>query len=292
LLKTAGNAGLSTVWRKKGELTVARFGTAKGRDLEMLGSHLRSARLAQQLSQPELAARCELAQAQISYFEAGRRRPTLEQLLRVARALDVSIQRSIGGLDRPGTELCDIAIELRHLGLVDLWVKGTAVPGAFRRPEELIALVVHPEEPEPRILEAVPALLAWNEVDPILLKAYGLTKGARTARRLAWLADIALAIDKRSGFPGGCRKESLIRFTRIIRFPSIERASWDGLGHPMDMPPKSPLWRRWRINYDANVDEFEVRARVLEELGKRPEGGRPSSIRQRKPSRGTDNGTR
>ncbi len=167
--------------------------------------------------------------------------------------------------------MCDIAIELRHLGLVDLWVKNAAVPGAFRQPEELMALSVAPEEPEPRILEAVPALLAWNEVDPILLRAYGLTKGTRTARRLAWLAEIALAIDKRGGFPGGCHKESLIRFTRIIRYPTIERASWDGLGHPMDTPPKSPLWTRWRINYDANVDEFEAQARVLDELRNEPE---------------------
>jgi transcriptional regulator with XRE-family HTH domain len=271
---------------------MARFKLVEGRELEMLGSHLRIARLAQPLSQSELAARCGLSQAQISYFEAGRRSPTLEQLLRMARALDVSIQRFIGGSDRPGTDLRNIAIELRHLGIVDLWVKDAAVPGAFRRPEELIVLVVAPEEPEPQILEALPALLAWNTVDPILLRAYGLTNGTRTARRLAWLADIALTIDKRGGFPGGCRKESLIRFTRMIRFPSTERDSWDGLGHPMATLPKSPLWKRWRINYDANVDQFEERAQLLDELRNRPAVGRSSSTLRRKPGRGIDDGAR
>jgi len=192
----------------------------------------------------------------------------------------------MGGADRPGTELRNIAIELRHLGIIDLWVKDAAVPGAFRRPEELVVLVVAPAEPEPRILEAVPALLAWNEVDPILLRAYGLANGRRTARRLAWLADIALTIDKRRGFPGGCRKEPLIRFTRIIRFPSSVRDPWDGLGHPMAMLPKSPVWKRWRINYDANLDEFEERAQLLDELRNKPPIGQSPSILRRKQAEG------
>ncbi len=57
-----------------------------------------------------------------------------------------------------------------------------------------------------------------------------------------------------------------MRFTRIIRFPSTECDSWDGLGHRMATLPKSPLWKRWRINYDANLDEFNERAKLLDEL--------------------------
>ena len=149
----------------------------------------------------------------------GQRRPTLDQCIRIAKALEVPIQRLIGGSDRPGTELREIAIELRHLGMVDLWVKDAVVPGAFRRAEEVIALAVAGHEPEPRLVEAIPAVLAWNPIDPILLRAYGLTMRPRTARRLAWLADVALAIDRRGGFPGGCRKEPLARLVRIIRAP-------------------------------------------------------------------------
>jgi transcriptional regulator with XRE-family HTH domain len=239
-------------------------------ELEYLGLYLRAARLQRGLSQAELAAKSGLSQAQISYFEAGQRLPSLEQLLGIARALDLSIQKLIGGSDRPGTDLREIAIELRHLGVVDLWVKDALVPGAFRPTEELIALVAAPEEPAPRILEAVPAILAWNEIDPILLQAFGLTNAPRTCRRLAWLVDVTLAIDKQGGFPGGCRKEALARFTRLVSSPDSDRDAWDSLGRPMAKLPSSPLWKRWRINYDASLDEFKARAKHLDELRKQP----------------------
>ena len=209
------------------------FDQAESTGLRDLGSFLAAARLERGLSQAELAARCGLSQAQISYFEIGRRRPTLDQLVRIARSLDVSIERLIAGSDRPGDGLRDIAIELRHLGLVDLWVADPIVPGAFRRPEEVIARAVAGHEPDPRILEAIPAILAWNRINPVLLRAYGLTTRPRVTRRLAWLADIALAIDRRGGFPGGCRKEPLARFTQMIPAPSPESDEWDSLGRPM-----------------------------------------------------------
>ncbi len=239
---------------------------AEAPELEKLGLYLRAARLERELSQPELASRCDLSQAQISYFEAGRRRPTVAQLFRIARALDVSIQKLIAGSDRPGTALREIAVELRQLGIVDLWVKDVVVPCAFRRAEELIALVVSGEEPDPRLVEAIPAVLAWNEVDPILLRAYGLTGHPRTCRRLGWLADVALAIDRQGGVPGGCRKEPLARFTRLISTLSSNKKPWDSLGRPMSKPPTSPLWKRWRINYDAALEEFLERAKHLDEL--------------------------
>jgi hypothetical protein len=182
--------------------------------------------------------------------------------------------------------LREIAVELRHLGVLDLWVKGVVVPCAFRRAEELIALVVSGEEPGPRLVEAIPAVLAWNEIDPILLQAYGLTGHPRTCRRLAWLADVALAIDRQGGFPGGCRTGSLARFTRMIASLSPEMEVWDSLGRPMSKPPTSPLWKRWRINYDAALDEFAERARHLDELRNRPVAGEVSSIASRRPKRG------
>jgi transcriptional regulator with XRE-family HTH domain len=244
-------------------------------ELRSLGTLLRKARRERGLSQAELAVRCELSQAQISYFEVGQRSPTLDQFFRIAKALEVPIQKLIGGSNRPGTELREMALELRYLGIVDLWVKDAVVPGAFRRAEEVIAWAVAGHEPEPRILEAIPAVLAWNEIDPVLLRAYSLTTKPRTARRLAWLADITLAIDRCGGFPGGCRKEPLARLTRIIRAPSPERDVWDSLGRPMAKLPTSPVWRRWRINYDAELDGFAQRARHLDELRGRVGGHFP-----------------
>jgi len=237
--------------------------------LRELGSFLSAARLERGLSQVDLAARCALSQVQISYFELGRRRPTLDQLLRIARALDLPLQTLITGSERPGTGVRDLAIELRHLGLADLWVEDPVVPGAFRRPEEVITLAISGPEPDPRILEAIPAVLAWNELDPVLLRAYSLATRPRTARRLAWLADITLAIDRRGGFPGGCRREPLARLVRIIPAPSPGRHAWDSLGRPMLQPPTSPLWKRWRINYDADLTQFEQRARHLDEFRRR-----------------------
>ena len=254
------------------------FDQAELTRLRDLGSFLAAARLERGLSQAELAARCNLSQAQISYFEVGQRRPTLDQLLRIARALDVSIQRLIAGSDRPGTDVRDLAIELRHLGLGDLWVEDPAVPGAFRRAEEVIALAVSGHEPDPRIVEAIPAVLAWNEINPTLLRAYSLTTRPRTARRLAWLADIALAIDRRGGFPGGCRKDLLARFTRMIRTAASKPDVWDSLGRPTAKPPTSPLWKRWRISYDADLAQFEQRARHLDELRRRAGVPRVSRI--------------
>jgi transcriptional regulator with XRE-family HTH domain len=255
--------------------------SAEPSELGDLGSHLGRARLERRLSQAELAARCALSQAQISYFELGQRRPTLDQLVRIAKALDYSIEGLIAGANRPGTELRHMALELRSLGISDLWVKDAVVPGAFRRPEELVALAVGGEEPDPRIVEAIPAVLAWNEIDPVLLRAYGLATRPRTTPRLAWLADITLAIDRRGGFPGGCRKRPLERFTRIVPAAATEPDAWDSLGRPMAKLPTSPIWKRWRINYDADLAQFEQRARHLDELRRRPGDRRTNRIPRR-----------
>ena len=255
--------------------------------LESLGLYLMAARFQRGLSQLELAEKSGLSQTQISYFEVGQRRPSIEQLVRMARALDVSVQKLIGGSERPGTELPDIAIELRHLGVVDLWVKDALVPGAFRRPEELVALVVAPEEPDPRILEAVPAILAWNGLDPILLRAYGLTKDSRTARRLAWLADVTLAIDKQSGFPGGCRTDALACFTRLVSPPLTDRDDWDSLGfqwqsyrHPLSgNDGGSPTTQTWTSSESGpNTWMNFAHVRVLSNLLLLPDGGSGNEV--------------
>ncbi len=102
-------------------------------------------------------------------------------------------------------------MQLVDLGLVDLWVRDPVVPGAFLASEEVITLAVSDSEPEPRIVEAIPAILAWTEISPVLLKAYGVSASPGVVRRLAWLADIALAIESRGGFPGGCRTDLLTR---------------------------------------------------------------------------------
>lgn len=246
-------------------------------DPRRLGAFLADARAEAALSQAALAARCGLAQQQISYFEAGARTPTLEQALRIARALDLPLQRLLSGSDRPGAAPEGLVIELRRLGIVDLRVRDAAVPGSFRRPEEVLNLALTGAAPDPRVVEAIPAALAWAVLDPHLLAGHAAAAG--TARRLAWLADAALAIDRRASFPGGCRKEPLERFLRATELPR-EAEPWDDLGAPA-APPASPIWRRWRIAYDADLDRLRDRAEHLHGLRSRPAGPQvPAALRR------------
>ena len=228
-------------------------------ELANLGSSLTAARLGRGYSQARVARECRLAQAQVSLFESGRRLPSLEQFVRLARALDVPLQRLLTADDRPGVGLRDLAVELRNLGAADLWVFDATVPGAARPPEEVIALAVSGASPDPRVVETVPALLSWNALRPPLLRAYGVT--TRTTNRLAWLADVALTIDRQKGFPGGCRRGPLERFLKAVKLP--ERAELDDLGRPADPPPNFPAWKRWRISGATTPDQFENRAREL-----------------------------
>jgi hypothetical protein len=199
--------------------------------------------------------------------------PSLDQLLRIARALDFPWQRFLSGGDRPGNGVRDLAIELRNLGLIDLWVDAPVVPGAFRRPEEVVSLAVAGEEPEARIVEGVPAVLAWNRWDGRLLRAFARATGRRTVYRLAWLAEVALSLNRTLGFPGGCPgKEDLAAFVKGVRQPTTD--TWDSLGKPADEPPRSPLWKRWRINYAASPATFRQRAEAL--LALRTAEGHPA----------------
>lgn len=234
-------------------------------ELAELAKWLTKARVKKGLTQAELAARCELKRQQITFFERGVRVPALEQLVRIARALELPLQRFLSGGDRPGNGVREIALELRSLGLIDLWVEQPIVPGAFRRPEEVVALAVSGEEPEARIVEGLPAILAWNRWNRILLRAFARGTGDGTLYRLAWLAEVVLALERMGGFPGGCAaKEDLAAFVKGVKEPPAGR--WDDLGRPTDTAPASPLWKRWRINYAATLATFRQRAEALASL--------------------------
>ncbi len=245
-------------------------------DARRLGTNLARARVERGLSQVALAVRSGLTQQQISSIESGGRFPSVAQVLRIALALDLSIHRLFTGVDRNGTNVEDLAIELRHLGIVDLWVGDAVVPGSFRGPEEVINLAIAGESPDPRIIEAIPAVLSWSDLDRHLLLAYSTHLG--TTRRLAWLADVALSLDRQSGFPGGCRRRPLEQF---LNDPGLSREiqEWDGLGKPSDADPQSPLWRRWKIRYDAKIHQFQDRAQILHSL--RDPGQNPTHARSR-----------
>ncbi len=250
---------------------------AEASELAHLGRNVAAARRMRGITQGGLGARCGLSQGSISAIESDRQRPSLDQFFRIARALDVPIQRLIDGRERPGDDLRDIASQLRSLGIVDLHVSGAKVPGAFLRTEEVISLAVQPDEPDPRVILALPAVLAWNDWDYYAL-AYVCPDTNpsdpehdvlwRTQRRISWLSDITVAIDQRRGFPGGCKNtQQLTSFKEQFRRNMSPHGHWHSLGRPMSKEPTSPIWRRWRINFDAQLSDFEERARQLVELG-------------------------
>ncbi len=125
-----------------------------------------------------------------------------------------------------------------------------------------ISLAASGSNPNPRVIETVPVLLSWNEINPALLRAFAVR--TKAVYRLAWLADVALSIERQKGFPGGCRKEPLERFIKIVKPPKTR--AWDDLGVPSASSPKYPVWKRWRINYPVTPAQFEGRARALAEL--------------------------
>lgn len=246
----------------------------ESRELADFGKHLYQARVRRGLSQRVLSGLCGLPQPIISRFERGKSLPSLPQLLELGRVLEVSLQWFLSGSDYPGDEDVDLLLELFRLGVVDLALAGARVPGAFRPPEQVLALVVAGRRPDPRLVEAVPAVLAWNRLRGELLVAYARQYDPRALVRLAWLADVVLVLRRSRGFPGGCVDvrglEALV--DRVPR-PDAE----DDLGYPAEAGVRlPPVWKRWRVTYGADLDAFEQRARTLDELrGQRPLEWRP-----------------
>jgi transcriptional regulator with XRE-family HTH domain len=243
-----------------------------------LGRYLEKVRAEAGLSQAELAERAGLTQAHVWAFEAGRRWPSLAQLTNLARVLAVPVQRFLNGSNWPGVDWEDLAIELTHLGVVDLLVEGAVVPGAFRPPEQVIALTLRGDRPEPRLVEAVPAVLAWKLAgrawDWRLLRAFALHYDPRALNRIAWLADVALTLHAGKRFPGGCPAAK--ELSRLIqRIPTPEQT--DSLGHAAHSTRLPPVCKRWKITYDADLQVFRARA---ERLWMEREGRHRRTVRQ------------
>lgn len=232
-----------------------------------IARHLREVRHERRLSQAEFARRCGLSRPEFVYFEKGQRQPSIRKLLQIAAAVDLPLQRLLYGSDRPAQAIPDLAHELRNLGLIDLRVDGATVPGAFRRVEEVIARAAAGAEPPARIIEGLPAILSWNDWNGPLLRAFARECGKAVIYRVAWLADIVLALDRRGGFPGGCpSQKKLAAFVQAIRNPPA--GVRDNLGHPATTPSNSPVWKRWHIDYAAQLETFHKRAAELVALAR------------------------
>src|SRR5262249_14538591 len=242
----------------------------KPSELRNLGRWLFTARTRQDLTQKDLAARSGIAQPRISGIEQGTILPTLPQLIRLARALSVPLQWFLNGSVVAGEEVSDIALELQNLGVVDLLVPGAVVPGAFRPTEQVIALAVSGNQPESRIIEAMPAVLAGNRGAPAVLPAYSYHRDLRAGIRPSLLADVALTIHRNEGFPGGCpQRRQLEAYVRWWSKHPTQPARVDDLGRPAEGSDLPPVSKRWKITYDAPLSAFVERARHLQSLRER-----------------------
>ena len=90
-----------------------------------LGERLRQARTLRKLGQAELARMSRLQATSISMFESGKRRPGLGSLIKMADALDVSIDYLVGRTDNRAAHLSAAGmLGQAQLGADDLeWLK-------------------------------------------------------------------------------------------------------------------------------------------------------------------------
>jgi len=230
--------------------------------IHQFASYLRKARRNRGLSQQTLSEITQIQRPDITRFELAKRWPTFPQLLRIAKALQIPLQWFLTGAERPGNELEDIAIQLKRLGVVDLFVPQEQVPCVFRSNEEVLVLAVRGANPDPRVIEAIPAILAWHKWNNRLLKAY-IFDYPETEARIGWLADVVLSIHRHRRFPGGISQEkSLQKIAMQFRPANVA----DSLGKPLPSEAQhTPIWKRWNITYAGTLDDFFARARRIHE---------------------------
>lgn len=230
---------------------------------ESFGARLRNSRLKANLSQAAFSRQTGVSRLKIVRTESGEYSPHWDEVLRFAQVLKVSLQHFLNGRDRPRTDLQAIAFELHHLGIWDYVVDGAVIPGAFRRREEVLALILKGNQPESRLIDAIPVVLSTVTLNPSLTLSFADKYDKRVRVRLAWLSEIALLLGRMRHFPVTVEsQESLERLIRRVKKPQEP----DDLGHPGSRK-HSIIWRRWNITYGGTIEGFITRAA---ELGKRP----------------------
>lgn len=221
-----------------------------------IGANLNAARSYAKLTQAALARRTGISRTQIVKMEAGQTIPQLDEAVLLADTLHIPIQQFLSGKTRPAANLKGIAHELYELGIRDLVVSDAAVPGAFRRPEQVICLALRGDRPEIRILEAMPYVLSRHRLNVKLTLAFADLYDPRVKTRIAWLSDVTLTIARKGTLSVAPDVEqSLERITASVKKPKVP----DGLGHPSE-GPLSPVWRRWNITYAGTLKSFAERS--------------------------------
>ena len=231
-----------------------------GGETRQFGVNLKHSRLAAKMTQTALAKAAKVPRLRIVRAEMGMYVLDLNEATRIARVLKVPLERLATGRWMPDSDLRGIAFELYHLGIRDLEVANAQVPGSFRRAEQVTASAVKGDNPEPRVVEAMPSVLARRALDVPLTLAFADIYDPRIRTRLAWLSDITLALKQLADFPIRLTSEAqLVKFVRAgVRPPEP-----DSLGHPRE--GKLPrIWERWNVTYVGNLADFAKRTLQVE----------------------------
>lgn len=191
---------------------------------------------------------------QIVRIEAGQVVPRLDEAIRLAEVLKVPLEWLVSRRWSMRTDLQGIAIELYHLGIRDLEVADPEVPGAFRLPEEILALALSGDRPEPRVVEALPFVLARRSFQAALTHAFAAMYDRRVSTRLAWLSDITLALSQLSTAPLAIESRARAHLLAFVNM-GVPATEPDSLGHPT-VGKLSPIWRRWNITYAGTLQDF------------------------------------
>ena len=90
------------------------MGTESSKPTEQFPQRLRTARIARGLSQSELGERADLQASAVSHFETGARRPSFDNLKRLADALRVTTDYLLGRSDLMNTSAATVDRLHRH----------------------------------------------------------------------------------------------------------------------------------------------------------------------------------
>jgi hypothetical protein len=142
---------------------------------------------------------------------------------------------------------------LYRLGIRDLVVSDSQVPGSFRHDEEVVVLAVSGDRPEPRVVEAIPFVLARRDFNGSLVAAFANLHDKRARGRLAWLSELTLLFSRSRPTP--LTIESTPASIQSLIDQGVKAPEPDSLGHPRT-GRAPPVWLRWNITYAGTVDDF------------------------------------
>ncbi len=216
------------------------------------------------LKQSQVARLADLSRLKVGRAELGQYVPRFDETVRLAAALKLSLSELAYDRPRPSNHLRGFAIELYQLGICDLEVSGVEAPGSLRRPEEVVVLAVRGDRPEPRVIEAMPLVLARQRLRSFMLDAFVKLYDIRVGPRLGWLCELTLSLARHPSFPVELRSQAKLE---ILSKKWGRSADTDSLGHPTSTTVP-PIWKRRNISYAGRPEDFMLRTREVAEVYK------------------------